>query len=157
MTHTTTLFPPPHRFPCGRWLGKGVDDGSLERILIGELVAPCGEEEAGKPCQTPPLQRSPTQAQRIGITALTGRANSKPSCSSLKYTTPGYTSLDHNTPGYTSLNHNTLATSLNYNTHTRLHFSSPRYTSYFHIQVYACASKPYFCLFMGYYSDYSVG
>ncbi|KAG9332087.1 hypothetical protein JZ751_016153, partial [Albula glossodonta] len=64
-----------YRFPCGRWLGKSVDDGSLERLLIGELVAPRGEEEAGKPCRTPPLQRSPTQPRRIGIPSLTARAN----------------------------------------------------------------------------------
>ena len=25
-----------HKFPCGRWLGKGVDDDSLERLLIAE-------------------------------------------------------------------------------------------------------------------------
>lgn len=24
------------RFPCGRWLGKGIDDDSLERLLIAE-------------------------------------------------------------------------------------------------------------------------
>uniref|UniRef100_A0A8C4Q3B8 DENN domain-containing protein 5B n=1 Tax=Eptatretus burgeri TaxID=7764 RepID=A0A8C4Q3B8_EPTBU len=27
-----------YRFPCGRWLGRGVDDGSLERILVGERL-----------------------------------------------------------------------------------------------------------------------
>ncbi|CAM9460789.1 unnamed protein product [Lampetra fluviatilis] len=27
-----------YRFPCGRWIGRGVDDGSLERILVGEVV-----------------------------------------------------------------------------------------------------------------------
>lgn len=27
-----------HRFPCGRWLGKGVDDDSLERLLIAESI-----------------------------------------------------------------------------------------------------------------------
>ncbi|CAF0736302.1 unnamed protein product [Brachionus calyciflorus] len=27
-----------NRFPCGRWLGKGVDDDSLERLLIAETV-----------------------------------------------------------------------------------------------------------------------
>lgn len=26
------------RFPCGRWLGKGIDDGSTERLLVGEMV-----------------------------------------------------------------------------------------------------------------------
>ncbi|KPP74473.1 hypothetical protein Z043_106363 [Scleropages formosus] len=62
-----------YKFPCGRWLGKGVDDGSLERVLIGELVVPVGDEEAGKQCRTPPMQRSPTQARRISITSLSAR------------------------------------------------------------------------------------
>ncbi|XP_045928018.1 DENN domain-containing protein 5B isoform X1 [Micropterus dolomieu] len=62
-----------YRFPCGRWLGKGVDDGSLERVLIGELVVPSGEEDSGRACRTPPLQRSPSQTRRISITALSGR------------------------------------------------------------------------------------
>jgi hypothetical protein len=25
-----------YKFPCGRWLGKGVDDDALERILIAQ-------------------------------------------------------------------------------------------------------------------------
>uniref|UniRef100_A0AAQ4QNS9 DENN domain containing 5B n=1 Tax=Gasterosteus aculeatus aculeatus TaxID=481459 RepID=A0AAQ4QNS9_GASAC len=58
-----------YRFPCGRWLGKGVDDGSLERVLIGELAVPSGEEDSGRGCSTPPLQRSPSQARRISITS----------------------------------------------------------------------------------------
>ncbi|XP_041819745.1 DENN domain-containing protein 5B isoform X1 [Chelmon rostratus] len=64
-----------YRFPCGRWLGKGVDDGSLERVLIGELVVPCGEEDSGRGCRTPPLQRSPSQTRRISITSLSGRGH----------------------------------------------------------------------------------
>lgn len=31
-----------YKFSCGRWLGKGVDDGSTERILVGELVSTDG-------------------------------------------------------------------------------------------------------------------
>uniref|UniRef100_A0A8C9XHG1 DENN/MADD domain containing 5B n=1 Tax=Sander lucioperca TaxID=283035 RepID=A0A8C9XHG1_SANLU len=58
-----------YRFPCGRWLGKGVDDGSLERVLIGELVVPSGEEDSGRGCRTPPLQRSPSQTRRIKPTS----------------------------------------------------------------------------------------
>uniref|UniRef100_A0A4W6ET99 DENN/MADD domain containing 5B n=1 Tax=Lates calcarifer TaxID=8187 RepID=A0A4W6ET99_LATCA len=58
-----------YRFPCGRWLGKGVDDGSLERVLIGELVVPNGEEDSGRGCRTPPLQRSPSQIRRIKPTS----------------------------------------------------------------------------------------
>uniref|UniRef100_A0A3B4ZWN2 DENN domain containing 5B n=1 Tax=Stegastes partitus TaxID=144197 RepID=A0A3B4ZWN2_9TELE len=64
-----------YRFPCGRWLGKGVDDGSLERVLIGELVLPSGEEDSGRGCRTPPLQRSPSQTRRISITSLSGRGS----------------------------------------------------------------------------------
>lgn len=65
------------RFPCGRWLGKGVDDGSLERVLIGEFVVPCNDDDGGRGSKTPPLQRSPSQIRRISITSLTGRGNSK--------------------------------------------------------------------------------
>lgn len=65
------------RFPCGRWLGKGVDDGSLERVLIGELVVPSGEEDSGRGSRTPPLQRSPSQTRRISITTLSGRGYSE--------------------------------------------------------------------------------
>lgn len=68
----------PARFPCGRWLGKGVDDGSLERILIGELMAPVADEDLAKQCRTPPQQKSPTTARRLSITSLTGKATSKP-------------------------------------------------------------------------------
>ncbi|XP_046873640.1 DENN domain-containing protein 5B isoform X2 [Hypomesus transpacificus] len=62
-----------YKFPCGRWLGKGVDDGSLERVLIGELLAPSAEEDYGRGCRTPPAQRSPSQTRRISIISLTAR------------------------------------------------------------------------------------
>lgn len=47
------------RFPCGRWLGKGVDDDSLERVLFVESVIPYessdnsqnGSTESGSPSQ----------------------------------------------------------------------------------------------------------
>ena len=26
------------KFHCGRWLGKGIDDGSIERYLVGHLA-----------------------------------------------------------------------------------------------------------------------
>uniref|UniRef100_A0A8C1EMV4 DENN domain-containing protein 5B n=1 Tax=Cyprinus carpio carpio TaxID=630221 RepID=A0A8C1EMV4_CYPCA len=64
-----------YKFPCGRWLGKGVDDGSLERVLIGEFVVPCNDEDGGRGSRTPPLQQSPSQIRRISITSLTGRGN----------------------------------------------------------------------------------
>ncbi|MEE6477700.1 hypothetical protein FKM82_011596 [Ascaphus truei] len=63
-----------YKFPCGRWLGKGVDDGSLERILIGELITPVSDEDLGKQSRTPPQQKSPTMARRLSITSLTGKS-----------------------------------------------------------------------------------
>ena len=35
------------RFNCGRWLGKGVDDGSTERLLVAELVHSTVDTESG--------------------------------------------------------------------------------------------------------------
>ncbi|RXM93743.1 DENN domain-containing protein 5A [Acipenser ruthenus] len=61
------------RFPCGRWLGKGVDDGSLERILVGELVTPSSENDE-RLCRTPPMQQSPSMIRRF----VTISPNSKP-------------------------------------------------------------------------------
>uniref|UniRef100_A0A4W5L353 DENN/MADD domain containing 5B n=1 Tax=Hucho hucho TaxID=62062 RepID=A0A4W5L353_9TELE len=65
-----------YRFPCGRWLGKGVGDGSLERVLIGQLVSPRGEEESGRWTGTPPEQGSPPQSGRMGGLVSLGRSNS---------------------------------------------------------------------------------
>uniref|UniRef100_A0A8C2AKE5 DENN/MADD domain containing 5B n=1 Tax=Cyprinus carpio TaxID=7962 RepID=A0A8C2AKE5_CYPCA len=59
-----------YKFPCGRWLGKGVDDGSLERVLIGEFVVPCNDEDGGRGSRTPPLQQSPSQIRRIKPTTV---------------------------------------------------------------------------------------
>ncbi|XP_052002719.1 DENN domain-containing protein 5A-like isoform X2 [Xyrauchen texanus] len=61
-----------YKFPCGRWLGKGVDDGSLERILVGELVTNTESEE--RMCRTPPMQQSPGMMRRF----VTISPNSKP-------------------------------------------------------------------------------
>ncbi|XP_060101703.1 DENN domain-containing protein 5B isoform X2 [Heteronotia binoei] len=72
-----------YKFPCGRWLGKGVDDGSLERILIGELVSSTSDEDLGKQCRTPPQQKSPTTARRLSITTLTGK-NTKPNAGQIQ-------------------------------------------------------------------------
>uniref|UniRef100_A0A8C7W497 DENN domain containing 5A n=1 Tax=Oncorhynchus mykiss TaxID=8022 RepID=A0A8C7W497_ONCMY len=63
-----------YKFPCGRWLGKGVDDGSLERVLVGELVTPNSENE-DRMCRTPPMQQSPGMMRRF----VTISPNSKPS------------------------------------------------------------------------------
>nr|XP_033784044.1 DENN domain-containing protein 5A isoform X2 [Geotrypetes seraphini] len=53
-----------YKFPCGRWLGKGMDDGSLERILVGELLI-TNTESDDKQCRTPPLQHSPSMIRRL--------------------------------------------------------------------------------------------
>ncbi|KAF0041246.1 hypothetical protein F2P81_007144 [Scophthalmus maximus] len=63
-----------YRFPCGRWLGKGVGDGSLERVLIGQLVAPGGEEDAGRWTGTPPELASPSQSVRAVLGSLGSRS-----------------------------------------------------------------------------------
>ncbi|CAJ0943171.1 unnamed protein product [Ranitomeya imitator] len=72
-----------YKFPCGRWLGKGVDDGSLERVLIGELITPVSDDDLGKQSRTPPLQKSPTLARRLSITSLSGK-NSKPNAGQIQ-------------------------------------------------------------------------
>ncbi|KAM4617362.1 DENN domain-containing protein 5A isoform 2-T2 [Discoglossus pictus] len=53
-----------YKFPCGRWLGKGIDDGSLERVLVGDLLTANMETEE-RPCRTPPLQHSPSMIRRL--------------------------------------------------------------------------------------------
>lgn len=50
-----------NRFPCGRWLGRCVDDGSTERLLVGQLVPRnVDSEELVETCRTPPRARSPS-------------------------------------------------------------------------------------------------
>nr|XP_020644664.1 DENN domain-containing protein 5B isoform X1 [Pogona vitticeps] len=72
-----------YKFPCGRWLGKGIDDGSLERILIGELLPSSSDDDLGKQCRTPPQQKSPTTVRRLSITSLTGK-NTKPNAGQIQ-------------------------------------------------------------------------
>nr|XP_006818506.1 PREDICTED: DENN domain-containing protein 5A [Saccoglossus kowalevskii] len=53
------------KFSCGRWLGKGVDDGSLERLLVGELIPTnMDTEDIMTSCRTPPCQRSPVTIRK---------------------------------------------------------------------------------------------
>lgn len=55
-----------HRFPCGRWLGRGIDDDSTERLLVGELVPHnVDNEELMETCRTPPPRcHSPSVPRR---------------------------------------------------------------------------------------------
>ncbi|KAL0967981.1 hypothetical protein UPYG_G00260610 [Umbra pygmaea] len=73
-----------YRFPCGRWLGKGVGDDSLERVLIGQLVSPGGEEDSGRCMGTPPEECSPPQMGRMGGLASLGRSSSNNRLSSVQ-------------------------------------------------------------------------
>ncbi|EJD76428.1 DENN domain-containing protein 5A, variant [Loa loa] len=65
-----------YRFNCGRWFGKGIDDGSLERLLVAEkepqiapnevLVEECSSErviKASSKSRTPPRSRSPSTSR----------------------------------------------------------------------------------------------
>ncbi|XP_045479096.1 DENN domain-containing protein 5B isoform X1 [Harmonia axyridis] len=53
-----------YKFACGRWLGRGVDDGSTERLLVGSLLPPSKEGDdnitsSQNKVTTPPRSRSP--------------------------------------------------------------------------------------------------
>ena len=56
-------------FPCGRWLGKSIDDGSIERYMVGEMVGGvlgAGEtQEVVKRCANPPPQACPATSLRV--------------------------------------------------------------------------------------------
>jgi DENN domain-containing protein 5 len=53
------------RFPCGKWLGRGMDDGSIERLLVGEMVPRhVDSDELIESCMTPPRCRSPSIPRR---------------------------------------------------------------------------------------------
>ena len=62
-----------YKFPCGRWLGRDIDDGSTERLLIARLLpvsqsnAICGgRRKQSSQVQQPQRNRSPAT---ISITA----------------------------------------------------------------------------------------
>lgn len=58
-----------NRFPCGRWLGKGVDDDSTERLLVGHrILENVDNVELMQECRTPPRARSPS-IQRIELSS----------------------------------------------------------------------------------------
>ncbi|CAK9823615.1 DENN domain-containing protein 5B [Anthophora retusa] len=59
------------KFPCGRWLGRGIDDGSTERLLVGALVPrSIDSEELVETCSTPPRCRSPSIPRRPILTQM---------------------------------------------------------------------------------------
>jgi hypothetical protein len=63
------------KFPCGRWLGRGVDDGSLERYLVAGPVAgvpgPDQLRDLVRDCAGPPAVTSPPLSLRsTGINGI---------------------------------------------------------------------------------------
>lgn len=62
------------RFPCGRWLGKGIDDGSIERLLVAEQLKQ-RESEDIQACHTPPRTRSPSARRLYENPSMFGRGN----------------------------------------------------------------------------------
>ncbi|XP_076445285.1 DENN domain-containing protein 5B-like isoform X3 [Babylonia areolata] len=56
-----------YRFNCGRWLGKGVDDGSTERLLVAELVHSTVDTESDEVVVQPaPRTNSPKSPRKAG-------------------------------------------------------------------------------------------
>ncbi|ENN76384.1 hypothetical protein YQE_07106, partial [Dendroctonus ponderosae] len=57
-----------YRFTCGRWLGRGIDDGSTERLLVGTLMSLKKEDEETKQTgslgRSTPRSRSPAPSPR---------------------------------------------------------------------------------------------
>lgn len=54
-----------YKFTCNRWLGKGIDDGSIERLLVAELLPHDSDtEEMTAACRTPPRARSPVSPRK---------------------------------------------------------------------------------------------
>ncbi|XP_066150244.1 DENN domain-containing protein 5B [Euwallacea fornicatus] len=62
-----------YRFTCGRWLGRGIDDGSTERLLVGNLLSLKKEEEENRPTgslgRSTPRTRSPAPSPRPELKA----------------------------------------------------------------------------------------
>ncbi|XP_067645508.1 DENN domain-containing protein 5B isoform X3 [Eurosta solidaginis] len=58
-----------YKFPCGRWLGKGVDDDSTERLLVGQRIS-INNKNAEMPIlnnETPPRTRSPSVQRQDNV------------------------------------------------------------------------------------------
>lgn len=57
-----------YSFKCGRWLGKNIDDGSVERYLVGHIMpgipGPAETHEIVKRCANPPEHACPSTSLR---------------------------------------------------------------------------------------------
>ncbi|XP_052808270.1 DENN domain-containing protein 5A-like isoform X3 [Mya arenaria] len=62
-----------YKFVCGRWLGKGVEDGSIERLLVAELLSQ--NSQAGEllsAVTSPPRATSPVSVRSPAEPGTTG-------------------------------------------------------------------------------------
>ncbi|ODM89847.1 DENN domain-containing protein 5B [Orchesella cincta] len=59
------------KFPCGRWLGRDIDDGSTERLLVGEPYIDGEECPADTRLKTPTRARSPSVPRKPYESRLT--------------------------------------------------------------------------------------
>lgn len=64
-----------YKFPCNRWLGRGMDDGSMERMLIGQLIRPTTDpmdDQCGNfsslPDKSPSVINKPTNSSPASMT-----------------------------------------------------------------------------------------
>ena len=61
------------RFPCGRWLGKGVDDDSLERLLFVDSIGSIEMNE--NPANGQSASGSPSQLMSTSMISGGSQAN----------------------------------------------------------------------------------
>lgn len=56
-----------YKFPCNRWLGRGIDDGSMERLLIGQFIRPTTDPMDDQCGNVGPLptERSPSIVNKL--------------------------------------------------------------------------------------------
>ncbi|BFZ25149.1 hypothetical protein BsWGS_28188 [Bradybaena similaris] len=59
-----------YRFNCGRWLGRGVDDGSTERLLVAELMHHTIDTEDEVVVTSPPKTCSPKSPRKAHSTNI---------------------------------------------------------------------------------------
>ena len=79
-----------YKFSCNRWLGRGIDDGSMERMLIGNLIRPttdpmddqCGNfsslpDKSPNVVNKPPPHSSPASITESFISSSSGNEEKK--------------------------------------------------------------------------------
>jgi hypothetical protein len=64
---------------CGRWFGRGIDDGALERLLVAEAIVSRPVDETQSDCEQPsPMdQRRPESPSSVAAIFLSPRKTNK--------------------------------------------------------------------------------